>query len=105
MYVLVKTKGLPFSNCYLVHRNKRSITFDIPVSLYVAKMYMYIKGLLRCSCVTQCGTSTITAIIVGFQAPEYTFVEGETSTVVVIKSATSDDFFTVDVSARMYLHV
>ena len=43
-----------------------------------------------------------TAIIVGFQAPEYTFFEGDSSTVFAIRSDTSDDLFTVDVSARMF---
>jgi hypothetical protein len=43
------------------------------------------------------------AIIVGFQSPEYTFLESTPggAPVFVIKSATVDDFFTVDVSANV----
>ena len=42
------------------------------------------------------------AIIVGFECPEYTFLEEDTS-VYVTKSAKSDFSFTVEVSAGMFV--
>ena len=42
------------------------------------------------------------AIVVGFECPEYTFLEEDTS-VYVMKSAKSDFSFTVEVSAGMFV--
>ena len=66
---------------------------------------MYVHKYSQCTCIIN--FSVCAAIIVGFQSPEYTFLESTPggAPVFVIKSATVDDFFTVDVCASKTSHV
>ena len=85
----------------------RHVTILVECSC-VTYTYMYVHMYYRCTCIYISVLFFVcAAIIVGFQSPEYTFLESTPggAPVFVIKSATVNDVFTVDVSASKTSHV